>query len=354
MTDVKTRAAVVVEVLSLTNESVVIRFQRVRKEVLAALRVIMLSQIPALAIDEVVVERNTTATADDDWIERVSLLPLDSRQVDEALVELCYACAGVGCSACAVAYTLDIHNPGGSANSNSNDEKGVVGATYSEVRVTQLDLKPKRLGRAEGKSMDPQPSSKRKRGAGAVLVDLPLPVQLEGDDPMVLGMVGPRQRIRLSATAHVGTQVRHARWAVCGPVGFRTPVDILLNNEALASKSPAQLAALVAICPPKVFALQPPTATDGKDSTATPSSGRLVVTDANRCIQCNKCTTLTDSDEWRPTLQSPMALHVQPRADEEIMTLAAVGQLPPLGIYTRAIDILHAQATDLFSQIMNF
>jgi len=78
-------------------------------EMINALRRIMMSWIPAIAVDEVIILQNDSTLYDDILAHRIGLLPLKTDLETYNLPEDC-ECGGTGCPQCQVSLTCEIQN----------------------------------------------------------------------------------------------------------------------------------------------------------------------------------------------------------------------------------------------------
>lgn len=131
-----------------------------------ALRRIMVSEIPVLAVDWIDVEDNTSAMFDEMVAQRLSLIPLEFDPSKMSNPDEC-KCGGKGCTSCQVVFALEKEGPG---------------------MVTSKDLK------SANKAVKPT-------NPGFPLVEL-----LKG------------QRLKLEATARLGLGKHHAKFQAANAV----------------------------------------------------------------------------------------------------------------------------------------
>lgn len=146
-----------------------------------ALRRIILSHVPTLAIEEIIMVENSTPLFDEYIAHRLGLIPLNS-DIDLNMQKDCEVCEGVGCNACTVSITL----------TQETDAS-------SEMMIYSEDLIP---------------SDTR---VYAVSNDVPIM------------KMGRDQRLILEAVARFGTGSEHAKWQPTASLGYQYMPIIELN-----------------------------------------------------------------------------------------------------------------------------
>lgn len=118
------------EVVSKTNERIVLRFNNVPRQYINAIRRISISEVPTLAIDDVVMMENSSVMHDEAIAHRLGLIPLRTDLKRYVLPQDCDCNNSLGCSKCRVLLVLD---------SEANDKTKVVtsGELVSEDEVVR-------------------------------------------------------------------------------------------------------------------------------------------------------------------------------------------------------------------------
>lgn len=116
------------EVVSKTNERIVLRFNNVPRQYINAIRRISISEVPTLAIDDVVMMENSSVMHDEAIAHRLGLIPLRTDLKRFVLPQDCDCNNSLGCSKCRVLLVLD---------SEANDKTKLVtsGELVSEDEV---------------------------------------------------------------------------------------------------------------------------------------------------------------------------------------------------------------------------
>ena len=118
------------EVVSKTNERIVLRFNNVPRQYVNAIRRISISEVPTLAIDDVVMMENSSVMHDEAIAHRLGLIPLRTDLKRFVLPQDCDCNKSLGCSKCRVLLVLD---------SEANDKTKLVtsGELVSEDEVVR-------------------------------------------------------------------------------------------------------------------------------------------------------------------------------------------------------------------------
>ena len=116
------------EVVSKTNERIVLRFNNVPRQYVNAIRRISISEVPTMAIDDVVMMENSSVMHDEAIAHRLGLIPLRTDLKRFVLPQDCDCNNSLGCSKCRVLLVLD---------SEANDKTKLVtsGELVSEDEV---------------------------------------------------------------------------------------------------------------------------------------------------------------------------------------------------------------------------
>jgi DNA-directed RNA polymerase subunit D len=152
------------DVLSKTDERIVLRFDNVPRQYINAIRRISISEVPTLAIDDVVMMENSSVMHDEAIAHRLGLIPLRTDLKRFVMPEDCDCNNSLGCSKCRVLLVL---------NSEANDKTKLVssGELVSEDDVVR-------------------PVSK--------------------DIPIII--LAPSQKLKFEAYAKLGLGSSHAKW----------------------------------------------------------------------------------------------------------------------------------------------
>jgi DNA-directed RNA polymerase subunit D len=95
------------EVLERPNDRVVIKFNNISREYVNAIRRLAISEVPTLAIDDVVILENSSVMHDEALAHRLGLVPLRTQLDRFVMPEDCDCKSTLGCSKCRVLLMLD-------------------------------------------------------------------------------------------------------------------------------------------------------------------------------------------------------------------------------------------------------
>ena len=114
--------------MSKANDRIVLKFNNVPRQYVNAIRRISISEVPTLAIDDVVMMENSSVMHDEAIAHRLGLIPLRTDLNRFVLPQECDCNNSLGCSKCRVLLVLD---------SEANDKTKLVtsGELVSEDEV---------------------------------------------------------------------------------------------------------------------------------------------------------------------------------------------------------------------------
>jgi DNA-directed RNA polymerase subunit D len=168
-----------------------------------ALRRAMMAEVPAMAIEDVIIIENTSVLYDEVIAHRLGLIPLKTDLDAYVLPEECDCKSELGCSKCRASFTLEAE------------------AGEEPVIVYSSDLKPE---------SDVTPVS--------------------GNIPIV--KLGPAQKLRVEAYARLGRSIEHAKWQPTSACAYKYLPRVTLNPDNLANPEE-----VIRICPTDVYAHDP-------------------------------------------------------------------------------------------------
>ena len=153
-----------IDILEKDDEKISIKFKNIPRQYVNALRRLAISEVPTLAIDDVVIIENSSVVHDEAIAHRLGLIPLHTDLKRFVMPHDCDCKSTLGCSKCRVLLVL---------NSEANEKTRIV--TSGEL-VSEDELV--------------EPVSK--------------------DIPIVT--LAPDQKIKFEAYARLGTAKYHAKW----------------------------------------------------------------------------------------------------------------------------------------------
>ncbi len=153
-----------VEVVEKSDERIVVRFNNIPRQYVNSLRRLAISEVPTLAIDDVVILENSSVMHDEAVAHRLGLIPLRTDPGRFVMPHECDCKSTLGCSKCRVLLVLD---------SEANEKTLVV--TSGEMVSEDELVKP-----------------------------------VSKDIPIVA--LAPNQKLKFEAYARLGIGKDHAKW----------------------------------------------------------------------------------------------------------------------------------------------
>ena len=215
------------DILEKSEHKLVLVVEGISVEMLNAIRRIMLTEVPVMAIDEVIILKNDSPLYDEIISHRLGLIPLKTDLDVYKLPKEC-ECSGYGCPLCQVSLTCEVTN-----------------TTNASLEIYSGDLK----------SNDPKI----------------VPV----DDFIPIVKIDKNAKIIIEAYAILGLAKDHAKWQAVSNVAFRNYPDVKFDASALKDAEENDL--IIKMCPEKLFELA--------------SNGSLKLKDDywKYCTLCNSC-----------------------------------------------------------------
>jgi len=194
------------DILEKSEQKLVLIVEGISVEMINALRRIILTEVPVMAIDEVIILKNDSPLYDEIISHRLGLIPLKTDLDVYKLPKEC-ECSGFGCPLCQVSLTCEVTN-----------------TTNASLDIYSGDLK----------SNDPKI----------------VPV----DDFIPIVKIDKNDKIIIEAYAILGLAKDHARWQAVSNVAFKYYPQITFNPSDLKNSEENNL--IVNMCPEKLFELE--------------------------------------------------------------------------------------------------
>lgn len=234
------------------DEAMSIHFTNTDASVMNALRRVVISEVPTLAIETVRIEENTSPLTGEYISHRLGLVPLVSTNVDQ--FESYRTCPEIDCDKCTVKFRLDF----------INDKENDVNVTSNDL--TSACTNPFHVFPIRHPSLADRPPSPS------------MQVEEAADHSIVIAKLARRQALKLECTAVKGIGKDHAKWSpVCCSVFRYTPV-VYVNENVFGEMKPDLQARFGGVCPRKII-------------NVDKASGRVRVeaSDLGPCNYCNEC-----------------------------------------------------------------
>jgi DNA-directed RNA polymerase I and III subunit RPAC1 len=298
----KTQRNLGVHIISMNEDEIVFDLIGADASIANALRRIILSEVPTVAIENVWITANSGLIQDEVLAHRVGLVPI---KVDPRRLQYVKNDAGETDEDTLV-FHLNVHFPqGGEEESNvasgSSINVGPSGNVYSK-HLTWLPI---------GSQNEIFPE-----GVAAVHPDI------------VLAKLRPGQALEFEAHCRKGIGRDHAKFQPVATVSYRLAPEILVADEVMDGLANE----LVSMCPMGVFDIEE----IGNNMT------KAKVTDARKCTMCRECIRKPGWDA---------RVDLRRKANHFIFTVESVGALSPEEIVKEAIGILRAKTEKLNGDI---
>eukprot|EP00919_Chromeraceae_sp_WS-2016_P045714 GHVR01108795.1.p1 GENE.GHVR01108795.1~~GHVR01108795.1.p1 ORF type:complete len:311 (-),score=77.31 GHVR01108795.1:243-1175(-) len=289
-----------VEITSVSDEKVEFILRGVDTAYANALRRVMITEIPTLAIDLVTVVENSSPLHDEFLVHRLGLIPIDSKHARNYNYRSDCECHN-GCDDCMVTYILD-----------------VTCSDQDSMTITHHDLKPRAPeGGVSGVPMPMPPPSSALRGEG-FFQGTPLP-------GIILAKLARHQSIKMECEAVKGTAKIHSKWSPVATAVYQFEADIIVNQARQNRMTRDQKARFVSSCPSGVFELR---------QEALGSSGTVVAVNKRLCTFCRECV------ERAKELGAPDLVQVKECEEIFNFTVESTGALPAWQIVERGLEVL--------------
>ncbi|EAN33273.1 DNA-directed RNA polymerase II subunit rpb3 [Theileria parva strain Muguga] len=284
-----------------------------------AIRRVILSEIPSLAIEIVTVLENTSVLHDEYISHRLGLLPIDSTLASEFEFRDRCQCTDK-CAKCTVDYTLDV---------SCKDSDSRV--------VTHFDIVPD------------DTHSKSIYGK-----NLPMPIPRAdvtnfngATDGIPIVKLKRGHSINMKLTASKGLGKFHAKWIVAN-VNYKMEPRFSFNSSLMEQLSSEEKAGIAASCPRNVFKYtgvrsEAPSFLGPSDKTFKLDAAGLHVVDKLACIYCDECIN------YCRELGHKDLIRIQPDESKFHFTIESTGAIPPEKILEIALVVLEKKLQDLQS-----
>ncbi|ORM40517.1 DNA-directed RNA polymerase II subunit rpb3 [Babesia sp. Xinjiang] len=338
-----------------------------------ALRRIMLSEIPALAIEVVTVLENTSVLHDEYIAHRLGLLPIDSRNASSFEYRDKCNCSDK-CSRCTVEYALDVKCHGENRIVTHYDIKvdsweGARGAAGAPMPVPRPSVDT--FGHSYGtlpmhNATGPTVSTLNEQSWMPTFPSSPQPTSLgtpagstqyqsstygrsydndfddteapAGGIPIVKLKRGQSVSMKMTATKGMGKF--HAKWMVAN-VAYKMEPVITINKQEADKLTVNEKTQIVQSCPRQVFKL-----TTAENMFSTAGKSDLAVDNNLNCIYCDECLNQVREMGLRDLIR------VQPDETKFHFTVESNGAIPPEKILEICLDTLEDKLAALQQQFL--
>jgi len=287
-----------IEIVSHTSDSMTFMLTKTDASVANALRRVIISEVPTMAIDLVEIENNTSVLHDEFIAHRLGLIPLRSTRLDKFKYTRDCNCTD-RCTDCSVDFTLNVSCGG---------DNELVAVTSNDLKSEDPDVVP------VDSSQDHDSEDMSQKG-GILIVKL-----------------RRGQEIKLRAIAKKGVGKEHAKWSPSCGTTYAFEADIRINSDAMDLLDERQKQEWVNSCPTKVYRYEEGT-------------HMVEIEDAARCTFCDECK------QKAVQLGVPDLVSVRLKQDRFLFTVETTGALRPEEVMRTALNIIHEKLTNLQSHL---
>ncbi len=288
-----------------------VRFKNTTLSFVSAIRRVILSDLPTIAIDQVEVLENSSVLDDEMIALRLGFTPIVSEAFAENIdaLEFPWDCdCATGCNKCRISYAINVEC-----------------STSEQLPVTQDDIK----------LLDDNP--------GFIPAPVPVPTKsLRWDPsgkatvtegPIDITRLGPKQKLHINCMGRKGTGKLHAKWMPTSNITLRRVPTVRLNHEVLndildSHSEKNTLANFVTLCPKGVF-------------EHSDIAGTLTVVNEDACVFCQNCTDHLPEPEMKDLAT------VEMKDDEFVLAIEATGAIRADNLIPMAIEIIHKKVQDI-------
>jgi DNA-directed RNA polymerase II subunit RPB3 len=278
-----------IEILDLKDDSIKFILNNVDTSFANALRRIMISEVPTMAIEFVNISNNTSSLHDEFLSQRLGLIPLTSHSIDDFQFFMdCKFCqGGVGCDHCSVRLTLKVTN-------NSDEVRDV---TSMDISSDSNKIRPVKFYSVVNKDMEGNPL----------------------ETGILIGKIKKGQEIDVECIARKGIGRDHTKYCPVAVASFQYEPVIELNQQLLQTIPKDQKMDFVKSCPTKVYELS--------------HTDEIVIIDHMKCMFCDECVRTTDS--WKVPLPP---VKISQKKFRFIFTVETNGSHKPEDIVRHALN----------------
>mmetsp|Transcript_19351 Transcript_19351/g.26677 ORF Transcript_19351/g.26677 Transcript_19351/m.26677 type:complete len:307 (-) Transcript_19351:219-1139(-) len=287
-----------IEILELRDDFITFILSDADSSIANALRRIMISEVPTIAMDLVEISANNTVLNDEFIVHRMALIPLTCSNVIENFKDS-QNCCDSECENCTVNFTLQV--------GCEEDRNKLV--TSKDLKSSNSHVVPTVSDTSSYSSDD---YGERK------------------EVPILIVKLRQGQRLHLTAKAIRGIGKNHAKWSpVCG-VSYKMEPKITIDYDQIEELTVDEKKAWVDSCPSKVYSYNE-------------VLNQLDIEDAWQCTMCSDCVYYAADRLKRPDL-----VRVEPLNPPRFyFTVESTGALKPEEIVLTAIRILRNKIVEI-------
>ncbi len=283
-----------IEILELKEDSIKFILNNVDASFANALRRIMISEVPTMAIEFVNIHNNMSSIHDEFLSQRIGLVPLTSHNIDryQYFMDCKFCQGGIGCDYCSVRLTLKV----------TNNDKEVIDFTSMDIKSDSNDVKPAKFYSVINKDED---GNAKEIG-------------------ILIGKLKQGQEVDVECIARKGIGKDHTKFSPVAVANFQYEPQIELNQQIIQNVTKEQKVAFVNSCPTNVYELS--------------HNDEIVIANHMKCMFCDECVRIGES--WKKELPPVKVLQ---KKFKFIFTVETTGSLKPEDIVRHAFNELRGK-----------
>jgi DNA-directed RNA polymerase II subunit RPB3 len=282
-----------------------------------ALRRVMISEVPILAIESVIVLENSSSLQDDFLAHRLGLIPLEVDPDHLKGMVFAHECNCDGfCARCSVKLTLDV--------TVTEQDPPSLSVTSKHLVSKDIHVTPAHFSNDETKDL------------------------FKHDDGILIMELGRGETLALECWARKCIGKDHAKYSPCCTATFKHEPKIEVNGTYLDDVlTEDQRLDLVSICPVNIFQLAP-SASSSLIASSTSSSNSILLQNTDECIYCNECLQLME-DFQSDSLEAEPPISVIPSDTTFHFKVETTGCLEPTAVVEIALHVLWKKIKTILS-----
>ena len=285
-----------IKILQLSKTLIKFELKGVDLSVANALRRIMISEVPIMAIDSVTINANTSVLHDEYISHRLGLIPFNSSSSDEYEYSRDCLCEGY-CSKCAVEFALKVKG-----------DRGRI------TEVTSADMQPTSVVFGEG--------MEEEKGREGPVAPAKLYDEAGNEEPPVLiTKLNENQELDVVVIVRKGIGKEHAKWNPVSTVALQQYPMIEINRHKEMTLNAAQKREIVESCPAHVYRYKA-------------ESDQIDIEDLPSCMLCLECVKKAEN------FKAERMIKVGIEEQHFVFTVETTGAIRPEEIVRRSVKEL--------------
>ncbi|KAI5321339.1 PREDICTED: DNA-directed RNA [Prunus dulcis] len=306
-----------VEVIRLTEDEMEFDMIGIDPALANAFRRILISEVPTMAIEKVLIANNTSVIQDEVLAHRLGLIPI---KADPRLFE--YAENNTASEKNTIVFKLHVRCERSGQRLSVKSKELIWLPNGSEFPLESQDSKT-------GSSSKPKTYTSFTCSQESLPEFSSNPIAPALGD-ILIARLGPGQEIELEAHAVKGIGKTHSKWSPVTPVWYKMLPEIVLLEDI----EDQQAEKLVAICPVKVFDIE---------DIGKAGKKRATVARPRACTLCREC--IREGKGWEN------AISLRRKKDHFIFIIESSGVFPPEVLVTEAVKILEEKCDRVISDL---